>query len=545
MLRPRTAAVASLLLLPMIAGGFLIQQAPSRGTPRLFDQVLSIVASRYVDSLQGSEVFEKAAKGLVRELNDPYSELLAPRQTEEFNRSTGGRYGGVGMLLEEQKTGASTAIVVSRVFPHTPAEDGGVHEGDRIIRVDTLQVVDVKIDRVSDALRGPAGTMVQVGFARPGVAEPIKLSFRRAVIHVPAVPYATMVGDKIGYIPLQTFNENTADEVHAAAAKLEADGARGLILDLRDNGGGIVDQALAVSSLFLKDGQPIVSVRSRNAPDEIARASSDHLPSQPPLIVLTDGGTASASEIVAGALQDHDRALVLGTTSYGKGLVQSLFPLDGGYSLKITTGKWYTPSGRSIHRERKLLADGRYVETRPDSLETEAERKAKPKYASDAGRTVYGGGGITPDVLVPDDTLLTAEQDFLRSIAPKAQSFVTVLNQYAMELRPAAARNFSVTPEWRAELRRRLGAAGIAIDPKYEPGATHILDRELDRRVSRLVLGDAGARQRSVNEDHQLARAIALISTARSQDALFAAGRASLNTATSAGAGVSAKPEQH
>jgi carboxyl-terminal processing protease len=542
MLRPRTAAVASLLLIPMVAGGFLLQQAPAQATPRLFDQVLSIVANRYVDSLQGNEVFEKAAKGLVHELNDPYSELLAPKQNEEFNRNVGGRYGGVGMLLEEQKRGAGTSIVVARIFPNTPAEEGGVQEGDRIVRVDTMSATDVKIDRVSDALRGVAGTKVQVTFARAGVAEPVKLSFKRAIIHVPAVPYATMVGDKIGYIPLQTFNENTADEVEAAASKLVADGARGLVLDMRDNGGGIVDQALAVSSLFLKDNQPIVSVRSRNTPDEIARSSSEHLASQPPLVILTDGGTASASEIVAGALQDHDRALVVGTTSFGKGLVQSLFPLDGGYSLKITTGKWYTPSGRSIHRERTLLPDGRFVETRPDSLETEAEKKARPKYTSDAGRTVYGGGGITPDVIVPDDTLLTSEQQFLRAIAPKAQQFVTVLNQYALDLKPVAARDFTVTPAWRTELRRRLTAAGITIDEKYEPAATAVLDRELDRRVARLVLGDAGARQRSVGDDHQLARAIALLTSSRSQEALFAAGHLASTSPMSHKAVV--KPEQ-
>ena len=541
MFRPRTAAVASLFLIPMVAGGFLLQQAPPQATPRLFDQVLSIVANRYVDSLQGNEVFEKAARGLVHELNDPYSELLAPKQNEEFNRSVGGRYGGVGMLLEEQKRGAGTNIVVARVFPNTPAEEGGVQEGDRIVRVDTLAATDVKIDLVSDALRGVPGTNVNVVFARAGVAAPVKLSFKRAVVHVPAVPYATMVGDHIGYIPLQTFNENTAEEVEAAASKLVAGGARGLVLDLRDNGGGIVDQALAVSSLFLKDGQSIVSVRSRNAPDEIARSSSDHLSAQPPLVVLTDGGTASASEIVAGALQDHDRALVVGTTSFGKGLVQSLFPLDGGYSLKLTTGKWYTPSGRSIHRERTLLPDGRLVETRPDSLETEAEKKSRPKYSSDAGRTVYGGGGITPDVIVPDDTLLTSEQQFLRAIAPKAQQFVTVLNQYALTLKPVAARNFTVTPVWRAELRRRLTDAGVTIDPKYDSAATLVLDRELDRRVARLVLGDAGARQRSVSDDHQLAQAIALLNNARSQEQLFA-----LSHATGSGAPVkrTGKPER-
>ncbi len=524
MVRPRTAAVASLLLLPMAAGGFLLQGGPTRSTPRLFEQVLSIVANRYVDSLQSSAIFEKAAAGLVRELNDPYSELLAPKENEVFNRNVGGRYGGVGMLLEAQTVAGGTRIAVARVFPHTPAEEGGVLEGDQIIKVDSLAITGgTKIDSVSNALRGVAGTTVNVSYARPGVLTPIKLSFKRAVIHVPAVPYSMIVGDHIGYIPLQTFNENTAEEVEAAAAKLVSEGAKGLVLDLRDNGGGIVEQSLAVSSLFLKDNQPIVNVRGRNAPDEVARASHEHLAAQPPLVILTDGNTASASEIVAGALQDHDRALVLGTTSFGKGLVQSVFPLDGGYALKITTGKWYTPNGRSIHRDRKLV-DGRLVETKPDSLETEAEKRAKPAFKSDAGRTVYGGGGITPDVIVPDDTVSTVELEYYRSIAPKAQAWITTLNQYAFELK-GSPKNFTVTPEWRAELRRRLATAGVVTEAKYESTATTFWDRELDRRVARLVLGDAGAKQRALGEDHQLTRAVQLLTTSRSQDALLAAAR--------------------
>jgi carboxyl-terminal processing protease len=493
----------------------------------LFDQVLAIVANKYVDSLQTPDIYEKAAHGLVRELNDPYSELLTPKTNEEFSRAVGGRYGGVGMLLEEQKNGAGTRIVVSRVFPHTPAEEGGVQEGDIIIKVDSLVVSgDTKIDSVSNALRGIAGTVVHVNYARPGVPEPIKLSFKRATIHVPAVAYAAQFGDHMGYIPLQTFNENTAEEVTAAAQQLEKQGAKGLVLDLRDNGGGIVEQSLAVASLFLKEGQPIASVRGRNTPEEIARASTMHLPTQLPLVVLTDGGTASASEIVAGALQDHDRALVLGTTSFGKGLVQSVFPLDGGYALKITTGKWFTPNGRSIHRERKLLADGRLVEVKPDSLETEAQKKNKPAFKSDAGRTVYGGGGITPDIIVPDDTLSTQEQDFYKAMALKAQAFVTTLNHYAFELK-GSPKNFTVTPEWRAELRRRLTAAGVTIDPKMEPVAQKLLDRELDRRVARLVLGDAGAKERYLADDHQLSRALALLSTSHSQAALLASAQPS------------------
>ena len=538
MVRPRTAAVASLLLLPMAAGGFLLQGAPTRSTPHLFEQVLSIVANRYVDSLQSSAIFEKASSGLVRELNDPYSELLPPKENEVFNRQVGGRYGGVGMLLEAQTVPGGTRIAVARVFPHTPAEEGGVLEGDQIIRVDSLPITGgTKIDSVSNALRGTPGSTVNVTYARPGVTVPIKLSFKRAIIHVPAVPFSMIVGDHIGYIPLQTFNENTAEEVQAAAAKLVAEGAKGLVLDLRDNGGGIVEQSLAVASLFLKDNQPIVNVRGRNTPDEVARASRTHLAAQPPLVILTDGNTASASEIVAGALQDHDRALVVGTTSFGKGLVQSVFPLDGGYALKITTGKWYTPSGRSIHRERKLV-DGRLIETKPDSLETEVEKRAKPVFKSDAGRTVYGGGGITPDVIVPDDTLSTIEQDYYRAVAPKAQPWITTLNQYAFELK-GSPKTFTVTPEMRAELQRRLMTAGVATDPKFDGVAAKLLDRELDRRVARLVLGDAAAKERGLAEDHQLTKAVQLLTAARTQDALLAAAHT-----TAAASRTAAPPKQ-
>src|SRR6185437_14540678 len=245
----------------------------------------------------------------------------------------------------------------------------------------------------------------------------------------------------IGYIPLQTFNENTAEEVDAAVASLQRQGAKGLVLDMRDNGGGIVEQALETSSLFLHEGQEIVSVRSRNQPTEVERATGKHLALDIPLVVLVNGGSASATEIVAGALQDHDRALVIGTNTFGKGLVQSLYQLDGGYHLKMTTGKWYTPSGRSIHRPRKLLPNGDFVVVPPDSSSTDSV--ARPAYRSDAGRVVYGGGGIHPDVVVADDTLSTTERGFLRAIAPQGQAINTVLQDYALELQHQVARDFA------------------------------------------------------------------------------------------------------
>jgi carboxyl-terminal processing protease len=518
--RFRTAAVTTLLVLPIVAGGFLLQESPVKTNRRLFDQVASIVSSQFVDSLNGPQVYEKAATGLVRELNDPYSELLSPKQGEEFSRVTGGRYGGTGMYLEDQQG----TIVVQRVFPHTPAEDAGVREGDRIVAIDAAPIAGWPISKVSEALRGAPGSQVTVTYARSGVPEPIKLKFTRAVVHVPAVPYATMLDDRVGYIPLQTFNENAAEEVDAAVRSLESSGAKGIVLDMRDNGGGIVDQSLAVSGLFLREGQDIVSVRTRGQPNEVAHARGRHISSSIPLVALVDGNSASATEIVAGALQDHDRALLVGTTSFGKGLVQSVFPLDGGYSLKMTTGKWFTPSGRSIHRDRKFV-DGHFVDQKIDTVESDSARRARPIFKSDAGRTVYGGGGITPDVIVPDDTLSTVEQQFMRAIAPKAQAVQTVLGRYALELKGTVQRDFQPAPEWTTELFRRLSAAGVTIDEKYSAASAKILTRELVHRVARQAFGDGEAKKREVSTDHQLSTAIDLLRRSTTQQELLIVAR--------------------
>ena len=523
--RMRTAAVTTLLLVPIVAGGFLLQEPPARASAHLFDQVRSLVTTRYVDSLKDTQVFEKAARGMVKELNDPYSELLSPKESDTFNRSTNGRYGGTGMLLEQQP---GAPVSVQRVFPHTPADEAGVREGDRIIAVDGVSTVGWEIDKVSEKLRGNPGSQVAVTYARPGVTEPIKLKFTRAVVHVPAVAYTGLFDQQVGYIPLQTFNENAAEEVSAAVEKLEQQGAKGIVLDMRDNGGGIVDQALAVSGLFLREGQEIVSVHARNTPTEIARARGPHMGSNIPLVVLVDGSSASATEIVAGALQDHDRALIVGTTSFGKGLVQSVFPLDGGYFLKMTTGKWFTPSGRSIHRERQLLPDGRFVETHPDSLETDSARKTRPTFQSDAGRTVYGGGGIAPDVIVTDDTLSTVEQQFLRSIAPRGQIVQGTLEGYAFELKGTVKRDFVLSPSWTSEITRRLVQRGVTIEPRFQSAAERLFGRELEHRVARMAFGDAAAKERELRTDRQLSRAMDLLEKAGTQRELFTVAHAVL-----------------
>ena len=513
--RFRTAAAATLLVIPIVAGGFFLQEQPTRNNAALFDQVFSLVRNQYVDSIPAAMGYEKAARGLVRELNDPYSELLAPKESEDFNRSTGGRYGGTGMLIGEQGAGI---IVVDRVFPNTPAEEAGVREGDRIMSVNDTSTAELTLTKVSDLLRGTPGTQVSVVYARPTVTEPIKLRFTRRVVKIPAVPFSEILGDHVGYVPLQTFNENAAEEVQQAVDQLVKQGAKGIVLDMRDNGGGIVEQALETSSLFLKEGQEIASVRSRSGSPEALRSSGKHLGTDIPLVVLVDGGSASATEIVAGALQDHDRALVIGTNSFGKGLVQSVYRLNGGYQLKITTGKWFTPSGRSIHRERKLMPNGSFVEIHPDSIKTDEER---PMFKSDAGRIVYGGGGIRPDVIVPDDTLSTDEREFIRAVAPKSQAINTVLQNYAIELKGTVPRDFTPSAAWGTEVARRLAAADVKIDPKMDAAARRFLSRDLSNRVARLSFGDAAAKARTAGDDHQLAKALQLLSSSTTQAQLL------------------------
>ena len=538
MLSLRKSAIVAALALPLVAGGFVLQERSTRDGARLFDQVLMLVSDRFVDTVGASSLYEKAARGLVQQLNDPYSELFTPKQLQRFSTTSTGRYGGIGMQIEDQQGN----ITVVRVFPHTPAEAAGIQEGDRIIGVDTASTRGWSTTQVSEALMGQPGTKVRVRFGRPGVSQAIEQNFTRATIHIPAVAYTLMLDGRIGYIPVQTFNETATEELEAGLNRLLKEGARGFILDLRGNPGGILDQGLAIADLFLDNGEEIASVRGRaGAVQRFAARGRDVIPDVP-LIVLTDGYSASASEIVAGSLQDHDRALVVGTTSFGKGLVQTVFNLDGGYALKMTTAKWFTPSGRSIQKER--LADegtptaagatrnlGRSGEQTPDSLETEAVKKTRPTFRSDAGRIVFGGGGITPDVIIAEDTATTAEQEFARTVAPKAPLARAALYDLGLELKGKVRPDFTVQPQWRDDYYRRLSAAGVEVDRKQFDAATPLVDRWISSMVARLAFGDSTAFRRAIPEDTQLTRAMELIRRGNTQKDLFAVAQASVRAA--------------
>ena len=532
MSRTRRAVIGAVLLAaPIVAGGFAWQNRQARDGAMLFGQVLKKVSDSFVDTVDAAALYEKAARGLVTQLNDPYTVLYTPKEYAAFTQGTNGRYAGVGMQIEDIKG----SITIVKVFPNTPAAGAGIAEGDRIMMIDSASTRGWIVDSVSSKLKGEPGTRVRVRFARPGVSDPINATFTRAVIHIPAVPFVTMLDGGIGYIPVQGFNETSASDTVRGIQQLQQQGLKSLILDLRGNPGGILDEAFNMSNLFLPKGKEILSYRGRGEMNQQFIAEQDPMLPNLPLVVLVDDGSASASEIVAGALQDHDRALIVGTTSFGKGLVQSLFRLDGGYALKMTTAKWFTPSGRSIQRPRKFV-NGRFVEDEaPDSMETDSAHKARPAFRSDAGRVIYGGGGIAPDIMVRPDTLSTNEQKAARQLASKVQEAYSTMSQYAEELRPQVkSPNFVVPAAWRQEYFRRLVAAKVAVDSAtYFAGASYF-DRFIGNRVAKAVFGDSTVAKRQFVEDPQMQKAIELLKKGRTQRDLFSMAGAPMPAAPAA-----------
>ncbi|MGH7562474.1 MAG: S41 family peptidase [Gemmatimonadales bacterium] len=505
MSKRRLMAVGLFLLAPVSVGAFLLQGREPLDGARLFAQVLQRIEDSAVDSLSRNALYEKAARGLIKNLRDPYADLYSPEELASFQRNTlRNNYGGLGMQIEPHDDN----VVVARVFPGTPAAAGGVQPGDRILQVDSVVTTGLRLDQVSGRLVGRPGTSVEVVFQRQGVPQPIRSKFVRAVIRVPAVPYTLAFDRGVGYIPLQSFNESSADDVERSLADLRQKGARAYILDLRGNGGGSLEQALEISNLFLRNGQEIARVRHRSRSPEVYKANRGSVVDSMPVVVLVDGFSASASEIVAGSLQDHDRALVVGTTSFGKGLVQTLFPIEGGWAIKLTTGKWYTPSGRSIQAEHERLDDDRFVEYAPaDSAQRDSAR-VRPVFRSDAGRSILGGGGVTPDVLVKPDTATTIEREFIKSVGPLSQAWYVTLYNYALEQKASLKPDFTITPAMREEFFQRLHKAKVPVTKPLYDEATELVERSMEEWFTKVVFGDSAWTRRRIKDDRPMQEAL-------------------------------------
>lgn len=504
----RRAIIGLLILVPGLAGGWIMRDhAPVSGA-RLFSQVIQLVDANAVEALSEDELYERAARGLIERLDDDYADLYSPEQLATFTREQlGSAYGGLGMQIEDQQG----AVTVSRVFPSTPAERGGVRAGDRVLSVDGVSTQGLKLEEVSNRLLGKAGTTVDVAFGRAGMDEPITGQYTRAVVHIPAVPYAVVLDGGVGYIPLQRFNETASADVRKAVLELKAQGARSYVVDVRGNGGGSLEEALNISNLFLEPGLEISRVEYRDREPDIYTARGMTILPEAPMVVLTDEYSASASEIVAGALQDHDRAVIVGEASFGKGLVQQIFPLDEGWAMKLTTGKWYTPSGRSIQRDR--AEDGAPIV--PDAASVQVFRSA-------SGRPIEGAGGITPDLLVNPDTISTLEQEFSVVVGQKGREVYVAIYDQALAVKDDVTPDFEVSTAWRDELFERLKTAEVPITREQYDSARPLIDRLLEQRVAGLAFGDSASFRRFAPYDAQLRAALELLREGTSQQELFA-----------------------
>lgn len=516
-LRNRLLAVLATLAFPAVLAAFIIQHPALIAGAKLFEQVMDVTARLYVDTVPVDSLYTRAAEGVVRELHDPYSQLLTPREAALFSQRVGGEYAGIGTSV----AALHGDIIVEHVYPNTPAAEGGLLGGDQILRIDSVDVHGWTEAQVADKLRGTLGTSVRLDVQRQGVSHVVPITLTRSRIHLSAVPYALLLNDHIGYVPLRQFSNAAATELNEAVAAVVRRGATKLILDLRDNPGGFTDQAIGVSNLFLPEGAPILSMRSRDG--ETRRYTATQEPPYPtlPLVLLVNGNSASSSEIVAGALQDHDRALIVGTTTFGKGVAQTLFPLDGGYVLKLTVQKWFTPNGRSIQKAYPVLPSGSYAATSPETPEGDGAGRGRPVFTSDAGRLVYGGGGITPDLSVAAPPMTPAEQRLGVLLVQHQQLVNAQLYRYAAELRSTLPPDFTVTPHMRAEFLRRLRDGGMVLDDSSVTTAQRLFDYTLGLRVTGELFGDSTAKRKYLSQDVQLQRAVQVLDGASSQQALF------------------------
>ncbi len=527
MIRHKGSIVALVVLAALVSGGWLLQRETEPAgsvyqQARLFDDVLAHVADYYVDSLDERQLYQMAIDGMLDQLKDPYSVFLKPDDFRQLSEATTGNYSGLGIQIDVR----DGWITVVAPLPDTPAERAGVLTGDRIVQLDGRSTEGWKQDQAVKELRGPAGTVAELLIRRTGVDKPITYKLTRATIHIRSVdPRITMMlNERVGYIPLNPVSENSARELTQAIDTLLKQGMKSLILDLRQNPGGLLDQGVAVSDLFLDPGKPIVETRGR-APGS-SHEFSDTKPQQwprLPIVVMVNGGSASAAEIIAGALQDHDRAVLVGTPTFGKGLVQSFWRLTPETGLKLTTARWFTPSGRTIQRvtrneaeqEAQVIAAQRGQDTKIDSTAV---------FHTDAGRTIYGGGGIRPDIYVVADTFTTAERAFVKALGDKVPLFRDALTVYAIELKEGnrlASPNFAVTPGMVDEIVRRIRAKGAELPDSVVGGARTLITQELGYEAARYVFGRSAEFRRRMADDEQVKRALALADRARSPQDLL------------------------
>lgn len=515
--RSRFVVVLFVVAVSVFSGGWLLGRGMQGGeTPyareRLFNDVFEHVQRLYVDSLAPTDLYEKAMSGMLDELGDPHTLYLKPDRLRRLNESTTGNYTGLGLQVDV-RDGWPTVLAP---LPGGPAERAGLKSGDRIIEVASKSTKGLTTDEMRLLLRGPVGTELSIVVERPGVSDRLPLVVTRGEIHRRAVRRSALLQSGVGYVDVKVFSDSTEVELSRAIDSLSKAGMQSLVLDLRANPGGLLSQGVGVSDLFLEPNEDIVRIKGRipEANKTFADTAAQTWPKLP-LVVLIDEGSASAAEIVAGALQDHDRAVIIGRTSYGKGSAQSLYTTNSGGALKLTTARWYTPSGRSIDRTHTA---------HDDAVAEPRKGENRPRFKTDHGRVVLGGGGITPDVMAGDTALSPQELALQTALGGKIPQFRDALTAFAITQKTSGAirsPEFVVTPQMLDAFWSTLRARGVLLDKGVYDAASPLVSRLVGREIARFVFGAAAEARRSIDEDEVIQVAVRLAAGAKSPDELL------------------------
>lgn len=505
---------------------------------KIMGDVYDKIINNYVDERDPKEVMEAAIKGMLDQL-DEHSNYLPPMNYEDLVMSTEGEFGGLGITINIRD---HYPTVVSPI-EGTPAYYMGIQGGDQIIEIEGESSEDFTSREAVKLLRGKAGTQVNITIRRPGVELPLPFTITRDIIKIESVPYAFMIDD-IGYVRVQNFARSTKDELKVKLDELTAAGMRGLILDLRFNPGGLLNAAQEVGELFLPKDELIVFTkgRLRSQNHSFYSESRGKVYNDVPVVVMINGSSASASEIVSAAIQDHDAGLVVGKTSFGKGSVQTVFRLDEDEALKLTTARYYTPSGRSIHKDRprhdvdpmaEFTEDNEEAEsdTEPEKLdkdpaEKEIHRFHQEKFYTDSGRVVYGGGGINPDIEIDQDFLKDFEVAVERDGAlfgfavDYAAKHTDIPGEY--HVNDADFAQFKEFLAGREKIGEYLEVFELAYSDSLVDANSEFLKRGIRREVARRLHGPQAAYEVAIEADTQLHEALELFSKAKTLPELLA-----------------------
>jgi carboxyl-terminal processing protease len=499
--RARWTGFIAILALSIISGGWLLRRkAAPEGTvyqqARLFENVVASIHDHYIDSIAEGDLYQTAAKGLIASLHDPYAELLSRDSYRQYQRQMSGTEVDVGST----ETGSGSAR--SAFGP-----------GDEILSIDGKSTVGWSARRVEEALAGGTGTVVTVVVRPWGSTRPVVRRLTRTVVHVPAASHGIILGGGVGYIELRRISEGAASELRDAVDRLVSDGMKSLVLDLRGDPGGLINEGVRIASLFLQSGDTVAISEGRSPGHSKAYLAGqsgnwDDLR----LALLVNHGTASSAELIAGALQDHDRAVILGTPTFGKGVLQTTYPLGEEIAIKLTTARWYTPSGRTVQRPTPDSVGG---------LGNRTPAQAPRLYQSNAGRPIPDASGILPDLTVRGAPRTEGERALLVALGEDLGLFRGVLADFTSDLKkthPPKFQSFKVTEEMRNQVFERLQQVGVELPRPTFDNASGYVDEQLGYEIARTVFGPIGEARRRAWSDHQMQTAVRLLRRARSQE---------------------------